>query len=78
MLLRFHLLAFDAAADFEAAAGISRLCRRAGVTSRGLIHCMIASVARRNHATLLAHNANLIAAASVVRIATDPASLTRR
>ena len=49
LLLRFHLLALDAAADFEAVARIYRLCRRAGVTPRGLIDCMIASVARRNH-----------------------------
>ena len=33
MLLRFHLLPFDAAADFEAAARIYRICRRAQVAS---------------------------------------------
>ena len=76
LLLRFHLLPFDAAADFEAAARIYRLCRRAGVTPRGLIDCMIASVARRNDATLLAHDAALTRLGRVVGIAIDPASLT--
>ena len=76
LLLRFHLLPLDAAADFEAAARIYRLCRRAGVTPRGLIDCMIASVARRNHATLLAHDADLTRVGRVVGIAMDPASLT--
>ena len=33
MLLRFHLLPFDAAAEFEAAARIYRICRRAQVAS---------------------------------------------
>ena len=76
LLLRFHLLPFDAAADFEAAARIYRLCRRVGVTPRGLIDCMITSVARRNHATLLAHDADLTRVGRVVGIAMDPASLT--
>jgi len=76
LLLRFHLLLFDAAADFEAAVRIYRLCRRAGVTPRGLIDCMIASVALRNHATLLAHDADLDRVGRVVGIAMDPASLT--
>ena len=76
LLLRFHLLPFDAAADFEAAARIYRLCRRAGVTPRGLIDCMIASVACRNEATLLAHDADLTRVGKVVGVAMDPASLT--
>ncbi|MHB1510920.1 MAG: type II toxin-antitoxin system VapC family toxin [Acidimicrobiales bacterium] len=76
LLLRFPLLPFDAAADFEAAARIYRLCRRVGVTPRGLIDCMIASVARRNHAMLLAHDADLTRVGKVVGIAIDPASLT--
>jgi predicted nucleic acid-binding protein len=75
LLLRFHLLPFDAAADFEAAARIYRLCRRVGVTPRGLIDCMIVSVALRNDATLLAHDADLTRVGTVVGIAMDPASL---
>ena len=76
LLLRFHLLPFDVAADFEAAARIYRLCRRVGVTPRGLIDCMIASVARRNRATLLAHDAELSRVGKIAGIAMDPASLT--
>jgi predicted nucleic acid-binding protein len=76
LLLRFHLLSFDAAVDFEAAARIYRLCRRGGVTPRGLIDCMIASVAARNDATLLAHDADLARVGKVVGIAMNPASLT--
>lgn len=38
LLLRFHLLAFDAAAS------IYRQCRQVGVTPRGLIDCMIECV----------------------------------
>lgn len=74
LLLRFHLLGFDVAADFDAAARIYRQCRRAGVTPRGLIDCMIASVARRNSASLLAHDADLIRMAQVLGIEMDPAS----
>jgi len=43
LLLRFDLLHFDAAVDFDGAVRIYRNCRRAGVTPRG----MIAAVARR-------------------------------
>lgn len=75
LLLRFHLLTFDAAADFEAAARVYRLCRRAGVTPRGLIDCMIASVARRNRASLLAYDADLARVGKVVGVAMDSASL---
>jgi predicted nucleic acid-binding protein len=75
LLLRFHLLPFDVAADFETAARIYRLCRRVGITPRGLIDCMIASVALRNRATLLAHDADLARVGEVVGIAMDPASI---
>jgi len=75
LLLRFDLLRFDPAADFDAAARIYRDCRRAGVTPRGMVDCMIASVARRNEATLLAHDKDMSRVARVVRIALDDASL---
>ncbi|HUJ64238.1 MAG TPA: hypothetical protein VLX59_01790 [Acidimicrobiales bacterium] len=35
LLLRFHLLPFDAAADFDAAARIYRQCRQVGAIPRG-------------------------------------------
>jgi predicted nucleic acid-binding protein len=76
LLLRFDLLRFDVAADFDAAASIYRRCRRAGVTPRGLIDCMISSVARRHQATLLAADADLSRVARVVGIEVDSASVT--
>jgi hypothetical protein len=38
LLLRFELLSFDAAADFDGAARIYRRCRAAGVTPRVRVH----------------------------------------
>lgn len=75
LLLRFELLRFDVAADFHGAAHIYRRCRRDGVTPRGLIDCMIAAVALRNEATLLAHDIDMNRVAQVVGIQMDDASL---
>jgi predicted nucleic acid-binding protein len=75
LLLRFGLLHFDAAADFDAAVRIYRRCRKAGVTPRGLTDCMIAAVAWRRGATLLAHDADLDRVARVIGIDLDSASL---
>jgi predicted nucleic acid-binding protein len=75
LLLRFTLLRFDTAADFDAAVRIYRHCRRAGITPRGLVDCMIASVAGRHGATLLAHDLDLDRVAKVVGIGMDHASL---
>jgi predicted nucleic acid-binding protein len=74
--LRFALLGFDTAADFDAAARIYRICRRAGVTPHGMVDCMIASVARRHRATLLASDADMSRVARIVGIDLDEASLT--
>ncbi|MDQ1446541.1 MAG: hypothetical protein QOI20_3005 [Acidimicrobiaceae bacterium] len=74
LLLRFELLRFDAAVDFEAAARIYRACRRVGITPRGMIDCMIASVARRHQAVLLAQDADLARVAGVIGVALDAAS----
>lgn len=71
LLLRFDLLRFDATVDFEAAAHIYRACRRVGVTPRGLIDCMIASVAHRNGASLLAQDGDLTRVAGVLGIDLD-------
>jgi len=71
LLLRFHLHHFDAAADFEGAARIYRRCRQAGITPRGLVDCMIAAVAWRYKATLLACDADLDRVARVIGIELD-------
>lgn len=76
LLLRFDLLAFDTAADFDAAARIYRRCRRDGVTPRGMVDCLIASVALRHQATLLTQDADLSRIARVVGIELDQASPT--
>lgn len=76
LLLRFDLLAFDTVADFDAAARIYRRCRRAGVTPRGMVDCLIVSVARRHEATLLAQDPDISRMARVVGIELDHASLT--
>ena len=76
LLLRFDLLGFDVAADFDAAAHIYRTCRKAGITPRGMVDCMIASVARRHGATLLAHDTDMTRLAEVVGIDMDEASIT--
>ena len=75
LLARFELLPFDAVADFESAARIYRRCRRAGITPLGLLDCMIAAVAHRRGAALLAHDADLDRVAGVIGIDMDRASL---
>jgi predicted nucleic acid-binding protein len=74
LLMRFPLLPFEAAIDFDGAVRIYRECRRAGVTPRGLINCMIAAVALRHGAHLLAHDADLARIATVVPLSLDDAS----
>jgi predicted nucleic acid-binding protein len=72
LLLRFALLTFDAVVDFDAAANIYRACRRVGVTPRGMIDCMIAAVALRHGATLLAFDVDMNRVAEVIGIGLDP------
>lgn len=74
LLFRFQLLPFESPSDFDGAARIYRQCRKAGVTPRGLIDCMIASVAWRHNATLLACDADMIRVAEVMGLEVDPAS----
>jgi predicted nucleic acid-binding protein len=75
LLLRCDLLRFDAAVDFDAAARIYRACRRVGVTPRGMIDCMIASVSHRAGAVVLAHDADFARLAAVAGVEMDQASL---
>ncbi|HEV3309352.1 MAG TPA: PIN domain nuclease [Chloroflexota bacterium] len=74
LLARFTLLRFDAASDFDGAARIYRKCRAAGITPRGMIDCMIANVAHRHRAALLAHDADMSRMAAVIGIDLDPGS----
>jgi len=71
LMQRFPLLQFDAAIDFDAATRIYRTCRRAGVTPRGMIDCMIAAVAVRHGAGLLANDADLDRVAAVMGVPMD-------
>jgi predicted nucleic acid-binding protein len=77
LLLRFHLSHFDAAADFDGAVRIYRRCRQAGITPRGMVDCMIAAVAWRHQATLLACDADLDHVARIVGVEMDEASRPR-
>ncbi|HEY1540022.1 MAG TPA: PIN domain-containing protein [Solirubrobacteraceae bacterium] len=75
LLLSHRLLAFDAVIDSDGAARIYRRCRAAGVTPGGMVDCMIAAVAWRAGAALLACDGDLARVAGVVGIAMDDASL---
>lgn len=77
LLLRYHFLPFESAVDFSAAARVYRGCRKAGITPRGLLDCMIAAVAWRHHATLLSYDADLFRVAEVMNIPLDEASLRK-
>jgi 2-amino-4-hydroxy-6-hydroxymethyldihydropteridine diphosphokinase len=71
LLRRFEILNFDPVIDFDGAVKIYRRCRGAGVTPRGMIDCMIASVAWRHRATLLAEDADMDRVAEIMDIALD-------
>lgn len=62
--------------SFDGAVSIYRTCRAQGITPRGLIDCMIASVAIRAEATLLAFDRDLAAIATVKHLHLDEASLS--
>ena len=71
LMQRFVLLRFDSAVDFEAAARIYRSCRRVGITPRGIVDCMIASVALRHGASLLAADVDLDRVGALMGVARD-------
>ena len=75
LLSRFELVSFDVVSDFDGAARIYRRCRAAGITPRGMLDCMIAAVAWRSGATLLAHDVDMNRVADVIGIDLDAASL---
>ena len=62
----FNWLPVDPVADFTGAATIYRACRAAGFTPRGLIDCMIANIAIRTGAELLAADRDFAEMAKVV------------
>jgi len=74
LLMRFELCHFDAAIDFDGATRIYRKCRHAGVTPRGLIDCMIAAVAWRQQAVILAFDVDLDRVEQVIGIELDQPS----
>lgn len=74
LLARCRLLSFDGVADFDGALRVYRRCRQAGVTPRGLLDCMIATVALRNGAAVLAHDADMARIADVMPLRLDRAS----
>ena len=53
LLTTFNWIPVDPVADFEGAAGVYRACRGAGITPRGLLDCMIVSIALRTGSSLL-------------------------
>ena|SRR5438876_11089141 len=75
LLLRFTLLRFDVASDFDSAARIYRRCRAAGITPRRMVDCMIAAVAWRHGASLLAADVDLVRVCQVIGITLDQASV---
>jgi predicted nucleic acid-binding protein len=75
LLTRFQLLPFDPVLDFDGAATVYRTCRAEAVTPRGLIDCMIAAVAARHAASILAHDGDFARVARVMRIPLDAGSL---
>jgi len=76
LLLRFRLLGTQPASDFDAAVTIYRSCRSQGVIPRGLMDCLIAAIAWRLNAAILACDRDLLAIAEVMDLALDTASQT--
>jgi len=74
LLTSFGWIPAEVTTDFEGAARIYRLCRAAGVTPRGLLDCMISSIALRAGATLLTSDRDFRRIATVVPLLIDPAS----
>ena len=72
LLTSFSWIPVEAAADFEGAAKIYRSCRRAGITPRGLLDCMIASIAIRSGATLLTADRDFERMRRVVPLRVEP------
>ena len=74
LLTSFHWIAAETATDFEGAARVYRSCRKAGITPRGLVDCMVAAIALRTDATLLTADRDFSQIASVLPLHLDGAS----
>jgi predicted nucleic acid-binding protein len=75
LMQRLPVLLFDPASDFDAAARIYRRCRAGGITPRGMVDCMIAAVAWRHDASLLAQDVDLVRVCRVIGVTMDQASV---
>ncbi|MCU0267486.1 MAG: PIN domain nuclease [Acidimicrobiales bacterium] len=72
LLTSFGWLPVDPVADFEGAASVYRACRRAGVTPRGLVDCLIVNVALRHDVELLAVDGDFTRIAGVLPLRLAP------
>jgi predicted nucleic acid-binding protein len=71
LMASFALLPFDATTDFEAASRIYLQCRRAGITPRGTIDCMVVAVAQRTGSAILAADRDLDQVCGVIGVERD-------
>jgi len=71
----FPQLRFRGRRDLDAGSSIYRTCRRAGVTSGGLLDCTIAAIAMRYDAVLLTSDIGQARIARVMPLRLDPASV---
>ena len=56
LLSRFEILIPDSLRDYQGAARVQRICRRAGFTIRSTVACMVAATALEDRRPLLARN----------------------
>jgi hypothetical protein len=74
LLTSFRWIPVESVADFEGAATVYQQCRRAGVTPRGLIDCMIVTVCLRTGVPLLTADGDVGRIAEVMPLRLDPGS----
>jgi hypothetical protein len=74
LLTSFRWISTDPVVDFEGAARVYRSCRAAGITPRGLIDCMIASIALRTDSPVLTLDRDFVQIADVMPLRFDPAT----
>ncbi len=71
LLTSFGWVTADTGADFEGASRVYRICRAAGLQPSGLIDCMVASIALRTDAAVLAADRHFEQMASVLPLRLD-------